>query len=144
MSRRRHSRRRGSRRQSRRCHSPCFRGPRIVRVAGDGNCLFRALAHAVHLDHATVRSALTEHVAAHWSSRYEQFVPECDRASYLCRMRRHGTWGDELMLAAFAAVFCRTVVVHRSDSFAEVARYGDARAVTRVLFDGSHYDVLAT
>ena len=105
--------------------------------------MFRSLAYP-HLHHVTVRKALVDHVSAHWRDRYEPYVDRMDRDHYVSRMRRDGTWGDELMLAAFATVYDRTVIVYAADAKTELSRYGNGSCVTRVVFSGSHYDALVT
>ena len=83
-----------------------------------------------------------EHVSQHWCT-YEPYVENEDRDLYVSRMQRDGTWGDELMLAAFATVYDRTVIVYAADGTTEVSRYGRGRRVTRVVFSGGHYDALS-
>lgn len=113
----------------------------MVRVAGDGNCLFRSLAYP-SLHHATVRKVLVDHVSQHWRDDYESYVDDVDRDHYVSQMQRNGTWGDEIMLAAFAKVYGRTVIVYAADAKTEISRYGNGRRVTRVVFSGGHYDAL--
>ena len=134
-------RRRSSLRRRRRSSPRRYRGPVVVRVVGDGNCLFRSLAYP-SMHHAMVRSALVEHVSQHWCDDYESFVDHANRDQYVSQMKQNGTWGDEIMLAAFAKVYGRTVIVYAADATTEISRYGNGRRVTRVVFSGGHYDAL--
>ena len=139
-SRRRSCRRSRRRRTSRRK----YRGESrvIVRVAGDGNCLFRALAYP-STQHAKLRQRLVDHVSRNWDGYYESFMEEDDRGDYITRMRRNGTWGDELMLSAFAEVYECTVIVYKPDAQTVISQYGDCgERVRRVSFSGAHYDAI--
>lgn len=94
------------------------------------------------MHHVDVRRRLVDHVDTHWNSTYGAFVDE-ERTHYVERMRCNGTWGDEPMIAAFAAVYDRTVIVYEPNAATEIARYGSGgRKVVRVTFDGAHYDAL--
>jgi hypothetical protein len=83
---------------------------RRARVAGDGNCLFRALAAAILGDqarHAAVRAAVVRQM---WSAEgiaafAPLFADAAGYAAYCADMASAGTWGDELGLAAAAEAF---------------------------------------
>lgn len=113
-----------------------------VRVVGDGNCLFRALAHPTG-HHAALRRELVGHMRREWA-RYAHFVAEEERDDYLADMARAGTWGDELVLLAFSE--CRGVRVRVHDAHPPhkvISEYGVQHPIThRLLYDGEHYDTL--
>eukprot|EP01033_Poteriospumella_lacustris_P005692 gene5692-4075_t len=72
---------------------------RIVRVAGDGNCLFRAVAHQIYGDeslHSVVRAKCMEYMEAEVDF-FAQFVVGGQEtfALYLDAKRRDGCWGDD-------------------------------------------------
>ena len=94
------------------------------------------------MHHATVRRTLVDHVSRNWCDRFESFVDTEDRDKYVTHMTRNGTWGDELMLAAFAEVYGRTVIVYHPDARTEISRYGSGARVTRVAVSGNHYDAI--
>tara|TARA_B110000046_G_C12962566_1_gene385191 strand:- start:434 stop:859 length:426 start_codon:yes stop_codon:yes gene_type:complete len=128
----------------------------VVRMAGDGNCLFRALAHP-HGDHRVVRACVVRHMRERWHADYAPFVDARERGTYLDAMAEDGTWGDELVLRAFARLARVPVRVHAAepphpllsaygeDGRAPSARRRAAAAAARALtYDGAHYDVLLT
>ena len=88
-------------------------GLRMNRVAGDGNCQFRALAlhlHGTVAAHARVRAAVVATLrAASSDSDGGAFAPlfetRRDFDAYCDDMARNATWGDELTLAAAADAY---------------------------------------
>lgn len=113
-------------------------------MSGDGNCLFRALAHPGG-DHEVVRACVVRHIDAHWDEQYRHFVPSPERAAYRVRMRRSGTWGDELTLRAFSDVARRPVqVLDARPPHRILSTYGAhlKAPVRRVVYDGAHYDAV--
>ena len=73
------------------------------RVAGDGNCQFRAVAQQVFGSgrmHRVVRGLVVEELRKH-SPRYRTFVAG-DYGVYVERMARSGCWGDHVSLQAAA------------------------------------------
>ena len=81
---------------------------------------------------------------------YSHFVTEEERQQYLTHVARHGTWGDELRLRAFADAYNTTVHVHDARVHTRVlARYdpdggGNGGDVHKhVVYNGMHYDALA-
>ncbi|KAJ1723905.1 hypothetical protein LPJ61_005786 [Coemansia biformis] len=74
-------------------------------MAGDGNCMFRALADQVdgtpdtHRQH---RESVCDYMAQH-SNEFEPFMDEtCSFNRYVINMRRQGVFGGNLELVAFA------------------------------------------
>lgn len=117
----------------------------VEHMAGDGNCLFRALAHP-HGDHQVVRARVVQHLRMHWDDTYHAFVPEEKRGTYLNTLAREGVWGDELVLRGFAdAADMRVDVFRASDPSRLISTYGSGRVADRkLLYDGVHYNVLVT
>ena len=114
----------------------------VVRMASDGDCLFHALGYGTHQSAHQVRARIVRHMAAHWHTSYEPFVPEAHRQGYLARMQRSGTWGGELELRAHAHASRECVLVHDT-SRRVIARYGSRRDPARhLLYSDSHYDVI--
>ena len=76
----------------------------IIGVAGDGNCLFRAILASAGWDadsHEVLRGLLCDHIETHLQD-YEAFM-EMTADQYLTRMRTLATWGGvhvELVAAA--------------------------------------------
>jgi hypothetical protein len=112
-----------------------------VRICGDGNCLFRALAYP-HGSHKVVRECVVQHVEKHLDY-YNGFLED----GQLKEMRKDGVWGDEVCLAAFADCTGIPVYVHDSANFGLVSAYETKKKNSLppryLLFDGKHYDVYA-
>lgn len=75
---------------------------------GDGNCQFRALSHQLlgsNDHHMLVRHVIVEHIARNASAYSAYFENSAELGVYIERMRRSGTWGDELTLKACSEVF---------------------------------------
>ena len=107
-------------------------------MRGDGNCLFRALSHP-YGDFDRVRACVVDHIDDHWE-RYEPFVAGEDRGSYVRDMRRHGTWGDELVISAYCDVHeCGVTVL--DTSLRPIQHYGPTYPRKWLRYNGCHYDV---
>ena len=135
-------------------------GLRIVEVAADGNCLFRALSMGLYgtdAEHATVRKIVTG-----WMSKlrfyFEPFYVPSDNMGksydqYVKNMRRLGEWGDGFCLRAFARVYKERVFVIKDDKEAYVFSPSlddsffdnlpvDIQNPIIVSFHGNHYNLV--
>ena len=68
-----------------------------------------------------------------------------EQKDYRREMRRNGTWGDELVLSAFADVYRRPVIVHDRSRLTVIRTYGDRfedASPVRVAYSGCHYDAI--
>lgn len=91
-------------------------GLHIIRVDGDGNCLFRAVAHQLYLDesrHIELRTRCVQHMKEHWE-RYKSFC-DSDFDAYLRSMEVSGTWGDNLEIYALEEVLDRFICIYSSE-----------------------------
>ena len=91
-------------------------GLHIIRVDGDGNCLFRAVAHQIYLDesrHIELRARCVRHMKEHWE-RYKSFC-DSDFDAYLRSMEIPGTWGDNLEIFALEEVLDRFICIYSSE-----------------------------
>ena len=129
------------------------RGLSVAPVAGDGNCLFRAVAAQLYGDegaHGVVRAAATDLMAVD-RDFFAGFVSE-PWPPYLARMRRLGTWGDDLEVQAISDVSGRGVEIWGWSALAGAARLrafasqrpraGAPPPVRLSFFLGGHYDSL--
>jgi OTU domain-containing protein 6 len=141
----------------------------VLRVSGDGACLFRSLAQGAHLAAAApgaparplsapeedaAAAALRAAVCDELERRRDELAPfiDGDFDAYVARMRQPRAWGGEPELAAAAHVLRRPVSVFsqprgRGGALELVSRYsGDKYASpdAAVLFygGGGHYDAL--
>ena len=115
-----------------------------VTIRGDGNCLFRAFAFP-NQEHVAVRARLVEHVQNNWET-YRDFIESTEQESYVSSMNDDGTWGDELMLCAFAQTFNEhVIVVSAEEDHRPIREYAQSNALrTRTLtYDGCHYNLLS-
>jgi hypothetical protein len=87
----------------------------VVEVDGDGNCLFRAVAHQLWLDedrHLELRRLCVAHMRKH-ADRFAVFF-EGDFSQHLRGMERPGTWGDDLEIRALEEIADRLVLIYSS------------------------------
>ncbi|KXS11699.1 cysteine proteinase [Gonapodya prolifera JEL478] len=113
-------------------------GLRLSDVSGDGNCLFRALSDQMHGNpnshHVLIRAQVCDYMAQHRDS----FAPFCDEDDpfdrHLARMRRDGTYGENLEVVAFARAGSVDVAVHQMRQPVWIVRAReDGRPVGRMI-----------
>lgn len=142
----------------------------VLRIRGDGNCLFRALAQSHHslvwkktkkgsfnplsCEEETLRSEnLRQEICDMMSSQEDfikPFLPERDVESYTHMMRKSSTWGGEPELAMASLVLHSSVVVYASEgsNLAKIAEYDlfsekkSADEIAVLYSGGIHYDSL--
>lgn len=118
-------------------------------ISGDGNCLFRAMAHYVlgdQTNHILVRHMVVHHICDHWDY-FTSFARDEDATSYQRRMKVAGTYGGEMEIVAFTDVFiCRVEVFLKSSPKRDPLSFGTEGLPCLVLYSGladcGHYDVL--
>ena len=90
-------------------------GHRVSKViVGDGNCMFRAMSFHLYNTqdrHMTVRSK-----AVHYLRQHPETLNFDVDSNYLTIMEKEGTWGDEIMLQAIAAVYNISIFVYSASS----------------------------
>ena len=100
-------------------------GMRMITVASDGNCQFRAVSHQLfgtEEHHREVRHRALEYIRA----QKQQFACFCGDAHferYLQKMERDRAWGDELTLRAISNAFGTRITVVTSAETAWLLRY---------------------
>lgn len=107
----------------------------LVRVVGDGNCLFRALTQSYHVfewdrangipfeplspEEESIRSEkLRQDICDMLVSQkefVEPFLPSCDVNSYASKMRENSTWGGEPELSMASLVLDARIGVYRCE-----------------------------
>lgn len=88
-------------------------GYQIVDCAGDGNCLFRAVAHQVYGDqeyHHIVRDRCMTYIES--ELYFFQSYIAGDVHAYVQRMRQHGEWGDHVEIQAMSEIYGRPIHVY--------------------------------
>lgn len=91
-------------------------GLTIREVIGDGNCLFRAVAHQIFNDenrHAEVRKMCVDHMIEH-RDRFEIFCT-VKFDEHIRRMSLSGTWGDDLEIKALEEILDRVFYIYCPD-----------------------------
>jgi hypothetical protein len=99
----------------------------VVRVAGDGNCLFRSVAHQIYGDeslHDIVREKCMEYMESE-ADFFSQFVVGGKEmfSLYLEAKRRSGCWGDDPEIEALCELYDRP---------AEIWAYDPSRGATKL------------
>ena len=108
------------------------RGLGLVRVSGDGNCLFRSVAHQVYGDdvhHGIVRRKCMDYMDAEHAF-FEPYI-EGDSAAfrrYVAAKRRDGAWGDEPEVQALCELYDRPAEIWSYDAAAN-AKAGGAKVL---------------
>eukprot|EP00946_MAST-07B_sp_MAST-7B-sp1_P003235 g3235.t1 len=91
-------------------------GLRVIKIAADGNCLFRAVCHQVYADvsrHLELRQCCCDYMASH-VDHFSAFV-EGKFDDYLKSMRDATTWGGNLEIEALQEMFDRKIQIHSND-----------------------------
>lgn len=95
-------------------------GLKMVDVAGDGNCQFRALSYQLfgtEAKHANVRASVVRHMRIN-ASFFSMFFEGPEFEAYLKDMAQNATWGDELTLrAAVEAFYINMHVITSSETY---------------------------
>mmetsp|Transcript_95240 Transcript_95240/g.269176 ORF Transcript_95240/g.269176 Transcript_95240/m.269176 type:complete len:198 (-) Transcript_95240:159-752(-) len=129
----------------------------VVRIPGDGNCLFRAVAQGeatasrgkvLPPAQETSRSEALRMAAVQelvWRREEIEWAIEGDFDSYVAEMARSGTWAGEPELLMLSHHLQRPIEVYMPDPLRRVQAYGEdlKPAAICVLFHGSgHYEAL--
>ena len=93
---------------------------KIIKMLGDGNCLFRAISHQIYgksIYHLEVRNFTMDYM----SINSDDFVPFLIGGSsvfstYIDFKRRDGAWGDHLELHAMCELYGRFAEIYSFDS----------------------------
>ena len=112
----------------------CFRGPRLVDVAADGNCCFRAFAvslmghSACAAFHAQFRRIAADEIA----KKHELYAK---------KVRIDGTWAGSVPLDALGKIFSAQVNIYHGVNLECVSVSGTigARRVINLLFRNGHF-----
>jgi hypothetical protein len=126
------------------------RGLWLVSQAGDGNCLFRSIAHQVYGDpelHGMCRALVVEYLTANktWLST---FVEDDGVDQYLADMARPAVWGGEPELVAFHEIYRRPISIFSGEEHegaGVIAAYSmaslpGATPIRLSYYGGGHYD----
>ena len=126
---------------------------RIVRVKGDGNCLFRALLRAsgvalvTHAAAYTLRMQVVAWLRDHWEDALVDgltpaVMADAERDAYLAAIRQDGAHGGQLELLAAERVLGRPVCVVQAGNKAVLHGTPRRAGTVYLLYGGNHYDAL--
>jgi len=119
-------------------------GLMIKDVAGDGNCLFRAMADQFTgepSNYATYRKQICEFILYNRQD-YEPFIEDDEPFDeYIARMRKNGTWGGHLEIQACSMAYQVNVTIHQLNQPRwELTYPGFATKTIHLSYhDGQHY-----
>jgi hypothetical protein len=125
----------------------------VVPQAGDGNCLFRSVAHQVYGNpelHSHIRATAVAYLElnSEWLAGFIDGEAEGVR-EYLEMMARNGVWGGEHELVAFHEVYKRPIEIFAGSAeggarvimtYRAAAVAADAVPIRLSYYGGGHYD----
>jgi len=93
-------------------------------VGGNGDCLFKAVAHQLYNDasrHLEIRAAGVQYLQDNPDQFKESLTDNMTWSQYLTEMSRQGTWADHIVIQAVAdAMNLKINIVESSENFAEI------------------------
>ena len=123
-------------------------GLKIVPVAADGNCFFRAIADQLEGDeeqHAKYREMVVQYIIDH-RENFEPFVEDDENFDEYCsRMKESGTWAGNMEIQAASMVTRTNICIHIFSSPTVYIRNFDdrnARTLRLSYHNGEHYNSL--
>ena len=115
----------------------------MIIISGDGNCQFRSCSQQLfgcQTHHLYVRAAAVEYMREH-ASEFQGFFAGNQFDSYLVRMKRGRTWGDELTLRAICNCFSCHIHVVTSEQHHWYLRYAPDKGVHGRSKDSKHTEM---
>lgn len=89
----------------------------LYQIRGDGNCLFRALAHQLGHNqdyHSTLRNLITDNILNNSEEYLEFFIDNNELKSYVVKMKKIGEYGDGICIGIFCIMNNCKVTIYRS------------------------------
>lgn len=121
-------------------------GLKIIQVAADGNCFFRALADQLEGnegEHIKYRNMVVQYILSN-RENFEPFIEdEVPFDEYCQSMIKDGTWAGNLELQAASLVFKRNICIHRANYPRWYISNFNDRETTMIhlsYHDGEHYN----
>lgn len=116
----------------------------IKEIAGDGNCLFRAISDQISGTeemHLEIRALAVEFMRRN-PNDFQPFIEDDeDFAKYLKRMSESGTWGGNLELQALSIALEVNIKIHRlNEPVWEILNFTQKRSINLSYHDGDHYN----
>ena len=116
-------------------------GLSLKEIAGDGNCLFRALSHqlslhSMEINHSQLRLDIVNFISK--TDDFKSFVTE-DFDRYLENMRQNGTFGGNLELVACSKLLNVTISIHQVGQKVWKIESDGGKELNIVYHDHEHY-----
>ncbi|OJT17664.1 hypothetical protein BO221_44705 [Archangium sp. Cb G35] len=111
---------------------------RRIPITGDGNCLFRSIAHLTGRNYVELRALAVQHLLNNWE-QYQGFV---EHPEYVADMAGNGVWAGHLALVALANQLDIQIIVYRFDGTIVRINEGGTGGPHHVYYTGAHYDAL--
>jgi len=125
----------------------------IVRISGDGNCLFAACAYFLPVCHHQVRRKVI-HILEYHGDREIQGMSIRDWVkitdspeNYIENMKKEGAHGDGLCLSIISTTYQRTIRIYarsqkNPNEFTQITEYfSEYGNPITLYYTGDHYDV---
>jgi OTU domain-containing protein 3 len=118
-------------------------GLTIKDVAGDGNCLFRAIADQMEGNpnkHPTYRKRICEFIDANRDD-YEPFLEDDELwEEYMPRMKANGTWGGQMEIQAFSLAYSVNITIHQlGQPRWDIVNFHGMKSIHLSYHQGEHY-----
>eukprot|EP01012_Entosiphon_sulcatum_P009554 TRINITY_DN15419_c0_g1_i1.p1 TRINITY_DN15419_c0_g1~~TRINITY_DN15419_c0_g1_i1.p1 ORF type:complete len:349 (+),score=71.14 TRINITY_DN15419_c0_g1_i1:33-1079(+) len=115
----------------------------VVRdVAGDGNCLFRAISDQLWTRadfHVQARHDIVQFIAEH-EDDFAPFVEDDeDFNDYVSRMQGDAEWGGNMEIVAASRLYKADVIIHSVGQARMEVRNGGTRVIHLCYLSGEHY-----
>ncbi|KAI8854377.1 hypothetical protein BC829DRAFT_471421 [Chytridium lagenaria] len=91
-------------------------GLKLKEITGDGNCLFRSLADQMEgnpANHGHHRAIICKHMEE-YRELYEPFMIDETLDQHIARMKRDGTYGENMEVVAFARANNIQIAIHQA------------------------------
>ena len=130
---------------------------RIVPIVGDGNCFFASVAYGLHTTHQVLREMCARYfvecgdatISDATVSNWILWGSGVDTKKYAANIRKNGTWGGGLEIAALCSMLHMKIEIYTRDAQKKLVKICDfvytesPKKVVKVYYNGStHYDAL--
>ena len=120
----------------------------LYQIYGDGNCLFRALAHQMDHNqdsHCVVRAQITQEILQNSEKYLDFFKDEKELKSYVEMMKKNGEYGDGICVSIFCILNnCKVTIYRSAVNLDERIESGDGEKNVYLYYDEriKHYSSL--
>lgn len=123
---------------------------RIVKVPGDGNCLFHSCGYLLNVSASTLRHRVAHIIQSHSSEEINgvsirqwiinQGYAHCPKCYPIAQS---GTWGSDLELSIICHLYQCGIVIHDGTTLEKIIEfYPEMERKIHLAYDGNHYDAI--